>query len=166
MPNSCCCGSIISFASTLEQSRKGKPEIRASSKLSNSNNNNHKYNYCHCHCHYPTIIGYRPETKGHKELLETRLQLAHMAKNASTAQATYTVDPSGYNLKKAQRLWNGGTQQNHGSFVNALSSWLARARKSTASPAPAEDSSRGRYEIKKQWDIFIWNIRLASSSPL
>ena len=80
MPNSCCCGSIISFASTLEQSRKGKPEIRASSKLSNSNNNNHKYNYCHCHCHYPTIIGYRPETKGHKELLETRLQLAHMAK--------------------------------------------------------------------------------------
>ena len=49
---------------------------------------------------------------------------------ASTAQATYTVDPSGYNLKKAQGLKNDGTRQNHDSFVNTLSSWLARARKS------------------------------------
>ena len=32
---------------------------------------------------------------------------------ASTAQATYTVDPSGYNLKKAQGLKNDGTRQNH-----------------------------------------------------
>ena len=49
---------------------------------------------------------------------------------ASTAQATYTVDPNGYNLKKAQGLKNDGTRQNHDSFVNTLSSWLARARKS------------------------------------
>jgi len=39
------------------------------------------------------------------------------------------VDPSGYNLKKAQGLKNDGMRQNHDSFVNILSSWLARARK-------------------------------------
>jgi len=41
---------------------------------------------------------------------------------ASKAQATYTVDPSGYNLKKAQKLKNDGTRQDHDSFINTLSS--------------------------------------------
>jgi hypothetical protein len=38
------------------------------------------------------------------------------------------VDPSGYNLKKLQGAKQDGTRQNHDSFLNALSSWLARAK--------------------------------------
>jgi hypothetical protein len=64
----------------------------------------------------------------------------------SSAQATYTVDPSGYNPKKAQGLKNDGTRQNHVSFVNTLSSWLARARK------PHMGGSNGRPRTCK--DLF------------
>jgi len=49
---------------------------------------------------------------------------------ASTAKTIYTVDPSGYSQKNATQVNNGGTRQNHDSFVDTLSSWLARARKS------------------------------------
>ena len=56
------------------------------------------------------------------------------------------MDPSGYNLKKAQGLKNDGTRQNHGSFVNTLPSWLARARK------PHMGGSNGRPRTCK--DLF------------
>ena len=39
-----------------------------------------------------------------------------------------TVDPSGHNLKKFQGAKQDGTRQNHDSFLDTLSRWLARAK--------------------------------------
>ena len=46
----------------------------------------------------------------------------------SSARPTPTVDPSGYNLKKLQGAKQDGTRQNHDSFLDVISSWLARAK--------------------------------------
>ena len=47
---------------------------------------------------------------------------------ASSAQTTQVVDPSGYNIKKAQGAKHDGTRQNHDSHVNAISRGLAWAK--------------------------------------
>ena len=46
----------------------------------------------------------------------------------SSARPIPTVDQSGYNLKNLQGAKQYGTRQNHDSFLDALSSWLARAK--------------------------------------
>jgi len=46
----------------------------------------------------------------------------------SSAQTTLVVDPSGYNIKKAQGAKHDGTRQHHDAHVNAISKGLASAR--------------------------------------
>ena len=55
------------------------------------------------------------------------LALTGLPIDSSTRPAP-TVDPSGYNLKKLQGAKQDGTRQNHDSFLDTLSRWLARAK--------------------------------------